>query len=214
MSKLEIAVIDYGLGNVRSIINAIKAIGAEATLTGDSQKILDAPACILPGVGAFGFGMQNLYEADLVPTIRRYAQSGKPLLGICLGMQLMLEESEEFGTTQGIGLVPGQVKILTHGNQENPVKLPHVCWNEVSPPNVDRWQSTPMANTGENENFYFVHSYAAFPARQSDILSTTNYSGIEFCSAINRDNVTGLQFHPEKSGPAGLNILRKFVDEC
>ena len=179
-------------------------------MTRIESEILDADACILPGVGAFAYGMKNLIEFNLPSIIKKYVQTGKPLLGICLGMQLLMDGSYEFGWTRGLGLVKGKVLPLSC-EQGRSIKLPHVCWNEIQPPNQDRWEKTFLSKILAGENMYFVHSYAVRPEYAEDILSVTNYGGITFCSAIQHNNIIGVQFHPEKSGLEGLKILTGFA---
>ncbi|KYG82843.1 imidazole glycerol phosphate synthase subunit HisH [Roseivirga echinicomitans] len=208
---IKVAVLDYGIGNVRSITNALNSIGAEPILTSDSELILSADALILPGVGAFAKGMQNLKDRNLVGLIHQFVNSGKPFLGICLGMQMLLDESEEFGLNEGLGLIKGKVvKLpLKLGNEE---KLPHVSWNEILPPSHGRWNNTLLESTAPSSDVYFIHSYVALPADQSDVLSHTFYGDGYFCSAVQKDNITGFQFHPEKSGVLGLKMLSEFIE--
>lgn len=203
-----VAILDYGIGNVRSIANAIEKVNAKPLITDVSKTIMDADAVILPGVGAFGAGMKNLDTHELYDPIKSFIKTGKPFLGICLGMQMLLEESEEFGTTEGLGLIEGQVVKLTTRNN----RLPHVSWNEISPGGSGSWQNTIFAGLNTGENVYFVHSFAAKPKHPSNCLAMTSYDGFSFCSAIVRDNVYGVQFHPEKSGKIGLRILENFIN--
>lgn len=205
---MKVAVIDYGIGNVKSMCNALAHVGIEAELTNSRDSILMADAAILPGVGAFAHGMQNLNELNLIPIIEEYVGTGKLFIGICLGMQLLLDESEEFGANKGLGLINGKVIKLpiVQGSIE---KLPHVNWSEINSPNPLRWANTLLEDIPVNTNMYFVHSFVAAPTNQSDILATCNYGGGDFCSALQRNNVYGFQFHPEKSGESGLKILNK-----
>lgn len=207
---IKVAVLDYGLGNVRSITNALTNIGVAPILTSDCELILSADALILPGVGAFAKGMQNLKDRNLIGLIHQFVDSGKPFLGICLGMQMLLGESEEFGFNKGLGLIKGKViKLpLKFGGSE---KLPHVSWNEILPPSQDRWNNTLLESTAPSSDVYFIHSYVALPNDQGDVLSYTSYGDGYFCSAIQKDNITGFQFHPEKSGALGLNMLSEFI---
>lgn len=211
MSAPKIAVVDYGLGNVKSITNGFRKLGVESILTRDPSIIKSASACVLPGVGAFAYGMKMLRQYKLDTTLRSFAESGKPLLGICLGMQLLFEESDEFSVTQGLGLIPGRVEYLGNLSSET-MLLPHVCWNEIQEPQAGRWKHTMLENAAPKACTYFVHSFATRPENPEHILATTQYEGIEFCSAIQHKNITGVQFHPEKSGPAGLAILKQFVE--
>lgn len=208
--QLNIVVLDYGMGNVKSISNAFEKIGQETLLTADPTAIANADALVLPGVGAFYSGMQNLQRFNLIESINRFVDSGKPLLGICLGMQMLFDESEEFGNTKGLGLIGGRVVRMSF--EATPMKLPHVSWNEIRPPSKGRWNNTLLEDTTDQTDMYFVHSYAAQPTNPNDILSITDYGDCTFCSAVQYKNIMGTQFHPEKSGEPGLNILRKFTE--
>lgn len=206
----KIVVIDYGIGNVKSMINALESIGVDALLTFDKQKIMNADAIILPGVGAFKHGMDNLIKKDLVPVIHDYVATEKPFLGVCLGMQMLMEESDEFGASKGLGLIEGSVKIVPLPNYSN-AKLPHVSWNELIVPSENRWDKTILSTTTPNTDMYFVHSFAAIPTNQNDILANCSYGNITFCAAVHKKNIYGTQFHPEKSGILGLRILENFI---
>ncbi|MDP1801977.1 MAG: imidazole glycerol phosphate synthase subunit HisH [Bacteroidota bacterium] len=211
MIKKKIAIIDYGIGNVKSILNALDNFNAETILTNKPEDILNADGVILPGVGAFKTGMENLIAHDLIPVIKQYVKTGKPFLGICLGMQLLLDESEEFGNTKGLGLIKGKVKKLVIDETTNE-RLPHVSWNEIKEPEKNRWQNSILENVQQFSDVYFVHSFAAAPSTEADILATCNYGNKDFCAAVKKENVFGVQFHPEKSGKTGLAILKKFID--
>jgi len=209
---MKIAIIDYGLGNVRSIANAFENQGANVFLTNSKDGILKSDGLILPGVGAFSHGMNNLENYDLVNVIKKYVFSDKPFLGICLGMQLLFEESEEFGKTSGLGLIPGKVvKLPTKDN--NNEKLPHVSWNELNVKNT-QWNGTILEDIEEGSDMYFVHSYVAQPKDSDNILSITEYSSHSFCSSVYKGNIYGCQFHPEKSGMQGLKIIKNFIGIC
>lgn len=205
---MKVAVIDYGIGNVKSMCNALAHVGIDAELINNKENILMADAVILPGVGAFAHGINNLNEYNLIPIIKEYVSTGKLFMGVCLGMQLLLEESEEFGANNGLGLIKGKV-IKLPIEQGNLEKLPHVSWNGISEPYNQRWDKTLLADTPLNSNMYFVHSYVAAPTNESDILATCNYGGVNFCAAVQKDNIYGFQFHPEKSADLGLAILNK-----
>jgi glutamine amidotransferase len=194
-----IAIIDYGAGNLRSIRRAIEAVGADATITADAEAIRDADAVVLPGVGAAGHAMNRLEELGMTSAIRQTVEAGKPFLGICLGMQVMFDEQEE-GSTSGLGLLRGRVHSLT-----GPVKVPHIGWSRsrVARPG-------PIGKPGDEPYYYFVHSYIADPRHGEDVAATAFY-GEEFASIVIRDNVWGTQFHPEKSGPDGIALIREFV---
>jgi glutamine amidotransferase len=202
-----IAIIDYGLGNVKSISNAIGKVGGNFLLTKKHEDIVGADGVILPGVGAFRKGMDNLNKYNLTAAINEFINTKKPFLGICLGMQMLLDESEEFGITQGLGLIKG--RIIKLPTKE---RLPHVGWNEIREPYKGRWHGTMFECLQCGADVYFVHSFVAVPESADDVISTTIYGGHEFCSAIQKDNVYGCQFHPEKSGKIGLMLMEKFID--
>jgi glutamine amidotransferase len=209
---MKIAVIDYGIGNVRSILGAFENQGADVFLTNNKDEILKSDGLVLPGVGAFSHGMENLISYGLVDVIKEYAALNKPLMGICLGMQLLFEESEEFGKTEGLGLILGKVVKLPTKDHQNE-KLPHVSWNELNS-NKAPWENTILADTEEGSDMYFVHSFVAQPRDSYNILSLTEYSNYHFCSSVKKGNIYGCQFHPEKSGPNGLNIIDNFIRMC
>ncbi len=208
---MNVAIIDYGIGNVKSIINALKSLGVNAKLTNNRNEIINAEKVILPGVGAFGTGMANLKKFNLISIIHDYVKTGKPLLGICLGMQMLLEESEEFGITQGLQLIQGKViKIPTNNNPY--IKLPHVSWNNLLfNENINKPNSI-FKNVAFDCDVYFVHSFVASPTKQENITALTEYEGIRLCAAVQYENVYGVQFHPEKSGIFGLEILKNFIN--
>ena len=191
-----IAIIDYGSGNLRSISNAFRKIGADVQVTSSPESINDSDAFVLPGVGAFGSAMDKL--ENLRDPIIRNIEDGKPFLGICLGLQVLLSESQESPGVRGLDVIPGRVVRIPPGN-----KVPHMGWNQL----VSR-RDSPLLEGVEDEYFYFVHSYHAEPAE--DVVAATTEYGIEMTAAIEADNVYATQFHPEKSGEAGLDILRNF----
>jgi glutamine amidotransferase len=203
-----ITVIDYGIGNVHSVVKALTFVGADVTLTADPGAIAVASQLVLPGVGAFGDGMRELTQRGLIAPIVEAVAKGTPLLGICLGMQLLLDESDEFGTHRGLGLIPGSVRRI---EPTDGAKVPHVGWNRLEPAAGRSWAGTILANVTPGTPVYFVHSYAAHPASEGHRLADTTYGGHTVSAAICRGNVTGCQFHPEKSGPVGLSMLEQFV---
>lgn len=208
----EVVVIDYGFGNLLSVIRAFERIGVSARVSSEPEQILGATHVVLPGVGAFPRGMEKLRVLDLDSTIKKVAESGKPLLGICLGMQLLLEDSEEFTKTKGLGLIPGNVvSIPTKDLGGFKLMVPHVGWNLLCNPNETKnGQDSILSESTGKENVYFVHSYMAVPKMKTNILAMTYYGGHEIVAAIAKDNIIGCQFHPEKSGEAGLRILENF----
>ncbi|KMP10333.1 hypothetical protein UR09_06580 [Candidatus Nitromaritima sp. SCGC AAA799-A02] len=213
MSAVNVAILDYGLGNIRSIRNALVSQGGAPVMTRNENEILRASGLILPGVGAFSHGMDQLKEYGLVEVIRKYVNSGKPVMGICLGMQLFMEFSEEHGWREGLGLMQGGVHELPLERSEV-VRLPHVGWNRIHSASGDAWETGTLKSLPSGQFFYFIHSYAVRPGRESDIYAWTEYGKTRFASAVRRDNVSGFQFHPEKSGEAGLSIWRNFLIEC
>ena len=162
----------------------------------------------LADVSAFAGGIAELQQGNLIEAIRSYAGSGRPLLGICLGMQLLLDGSDEFGASEGLGLISGWVKKLP---SQTGIKLPNVGWNAIHPPNELAWDNTLLKNIDAQQEMYFVHSFYAAPQDASACLAKTRYGNFEFCCAIKKNNVTGFQFHPEKSGEAGLQLIRNFL---
>ena len=203
-----IAVIDYGMGNLRSVVKGFEKVGVIAEVTADPRMVEQADAVVLPGVGAFGMCMDHLRAAYMDEVIPAVIAANKPFLGICLGLQLLFEESEEFGPVRGLGVLPGRVvRFFPNGAPEG-VKIPHMGWN-----GLEMTKPTPMlAGIPENEYVYFVHSYYVAPTDTSIIATTTEYGGFRFCSSVAQGNLFACQFHPEKSGAMGLHILRNFGD--
>lgn len=203
-----IAIVDYGVGNLFSLRSSFAAIGAEAIVTGDPDLIRSADKVILPGVGAFGDAAALLRKDGLDKVVCGEAEKGKPLLGICLGMQLLLERSFEYGEHRGLGLIKGDV-VPMEGVIPAHYKIPHIGWNALHFPK-DKPVSPIFKNIKENDCVYFVHSYYGTNCTES-VIATAEY-GAELTAAVGRDNVFGVQFHPEKSGDVGLNILRAFCE--
>ena len=197
-----IAIIDYDMGNVRSVSKALEKVGSEAVVTRDPLVIADASHIVLPGVGAFRDCMRNLEEYGLITPILKSIESGKPFLGICLGLQLLFEESDEFGVHKGLGVIKGRVVRFKDAPG---LKVPHMGWNEVTKAK----DSALLEGIKDGEFFYFVHSYYAVPSDRSIDLTTTGY-GIDFTSSVEAGNVMACQFHPEKSQKAGVRGLKKF----
>ncbi|MFP4321388.1 MAG: imidazole glycerol phosphate synthase subunit HisH [Anaerolineales bacterium] len=198
-----ITIVDYGMGNLRSVYNALDLLGAEVNISSDPAEILNAERLILPGVGAFGLAMQFLDEGGFVAALNEAViERGVPILAICLGMQLLAEDSTEHGQHAGLGWLPGQVR---HFEAMGDLRVPHVGWNEIAPR-----EGAALFQGVTRREFYFVHSYYFMTSDASIIAATTHY-GHEFVSAVQRDNIFGTQFHPEKSQDAGLRVLRNFM---
>jgi len=195
-----IAVVDYGMGNLRSVQKGFHKVGMDARVTDDPGLIADASHIVLPGVGAFKDCMQNLENRGLVEPVLEGVKKGKPFLGICLGLQLLFEESEEFGSHNGLGLIKGRVTRFPGSG----LKVPHMGWNDV---HISR-NSRLLDKSDEGTYFYFVHSYYVVP--DEDVTVTTTDYGRAFTSAIEKDNIFACQFHPEKSQKAGLKLLKRF----
>ena len=210
LSSPKVAIIDYALGNLYSIKHACESVGLDSIITSSKDEILHADCVLLPGMGAFGDAMQTLHKLDLVAVLRDYAAAGRPLIGICLGIQLLLSESSEFGHHKGLGIIEGLVVPLDHpheGNRE--LKVPQVGWNQLH--GMRSWENTILEDVPENEYMYFVHSFVPQPQDTSVILSTTRYGGIEFCSSIQYKNIFACLFHPERSGIQGLKIYKNIA---
>jgi glutamine amidotransferase len=199
--KKMIAIVDYGMGNLRSVQRAFEHVGAEVVVTAHRETIEAASAVVLPGVGAFGQAMANLKRAGLVDVIRRVIAQGRPFLGICLGLQLLFEESEELGHHRGLGVFSGQVKRFEVG-----LKVPQIGWNQI---HIQR-ASPLLEGVADGSYAYFVHSYYVAPDKSEIVLATTDY-GIDYASIVGQGSVFGIQFHPEKSQEVGLRILRNFT---
>jgi glutamine amidotransferase len=197
-----IAILDFDMGNLRSIQKGFEQVGHEAVITRDQAKIQSAHKLIIPGVGAFRDGMKNLDRYNLITPIQKAIEAGKPTLGICMGMQLLFSESEEFGLTKGLNIVPGKVKRFTVN-----LKIPHMGWNSIEIKN----QPSLFRNSSNGEYFYFVHSYYVEPENPDCIAAITEY-GIPFTSAICQGSLFATQFHPEKSQSGGLKILKAFAE--
>ena len=196
-----IAIIDYGMGNLRSVQKALEKVGAKTLITHDAPAIEKSEKIVLPGVGAMKPAMEQLQKLKLIEPIKRVIEKGKPFLGICLGLQLLFEESDEGGRVSGIGVLKGSVKKFTQG------KVPHMGWNQLKIKNKD---AEIFKGVNEGSNVYFCHSYYVQPQDSKTIASLTEY-GIDFVSSVSFNNVFGVQFHPEKSQKIGLQVLRNFV---
>lgn len=208
-------IVDYGMGNLYSVRRACEHVGLEAVISASPGEVLEADGVILPGVGSMPVAMETLNESGLGDALRTVAERGTPLMGVCLGMQLLMEEGSEFTPHRGLGILPGKV-VRFEGKDESgaQLKVPHIGWNRVyrrSGGGRDPWLETPLQATPEGEYMYFVHSYLVVPGEQSLCAGVSRYGGIEFCSVVARGSVFGCQFHPERSGPQGLQVYREFA---
>jgi imidazole glycerol-phosphate synthase subunit HisH len=209
----KIAIIDYSLGNLFSVQQAFKQCEAETFVTDDPNEILTADALVLPGVGAFAEAMDKLTHYKLDIAIKDSINQGKPFLGICLGMQLLFSQSEEFGATNGLGIIEGEIKKFKTINPDLKLHVPQVGWNTINYSQGSCWKDTILNGISEGEYMYFVHSYYAVPKFIENSLCTTNYGGIDYCSAVIKNNVSATQFHPEKSGEKGLLIYKNWLNK-
>jgi len=207
-----IVIIDYGMGNLKSIQRGLKKVGVTVKLSSDPEVISKADRLVLPGVGAFKAGMHGLKKNGFVDAIYKFVETGNPLLGICLGMQMFLDESEEHGKHQGLGLIPGVVKKIPENDQDKfKRKIPHIGWTALYPYKNKEWQDSYLEEIIQGEYFYFVHSYMVIPEKKEHTLAMCKDKNLIVTAVVKKDNITGLQFHPEKSGEAGLKILKSFV---
>jgi glutamine amidotransferase len=211
---MQIAIIDYQLSNLFSIKHVCDYLSLESIITSKKEDILNADAAILPGVGAFHIAMNNLEELELIIPIKKFINSGKPFMGVCLGMQLLFRESLEFNNSKGLDIIPGRVIKFDNVNENyETLKIPHVGWNQITKPKhqKSKWKHSPLSGIQNNENMYFVHSYFVVPENDDVVLTTTNYGGTRFCSSILFENVFATQFHPEKSSEIGIQIYKRWV---
>ncbi len=203
-----IAIIDYGMGNLRSVQKGFERVGHDAVVTSDASVIMNAAHVVLPGVGAFRDCMKNLGDMGLIDTVHKVVESGRPFMGICLGLQILFDEGEEFGIHKGLGILPGRVvkfPASIENNTEQIYKIPHMGWNKI----IKKADAPHLSDIPDGSFFYFVHSYYVSPTDMSIAATTTNY-GVEFVSSVWKDNVFATQFHPEKSQEMGLRILKTF----
>lgn len=212
--EYDVTIIDYGVGNLLSVRRGFEFVGATVKVTDDPELLLSAQRVVLPGVGAFGKAMEALQNKELIPAIKNVIYKRVPFLGICLGMQLLFEASEEFGVNKGLSILPGMVKPLPKTSADgSQLKVPHIGWNQIQPTGShELWAGTCLNDIQINESFYFVHSYSAVTQIDSHVLAHCNYGGHKLVAAVSSENITGFQFHPEKSGLAGLKILRRFCN--
>ena len=209
----KVTIIDFGSGNILSVTRAFEYCGATVSVATKAGEISLADHVVLPGVGSFGDAVSRLHSNGMFEATKNFAASGKPLLGICLGMQLLMEESEEAGHHEGLGIVNGKVLSIPNSHMNGrKLKIPHIGWDVLSMPRNDGWNGTLLDRLPENPTMYFVHSFAVTPENPDTILATTNHGDLKICAAIHLNNVYGLQGHPEKSGAVGLSILKNFLE--
>jgi imidazole glycerol-phosphate synthase subunit HisH len=209
-----VAIVDYGMGNLYSVQRACAHVGLDSFLTSDPDQVLRANAVVLPGVGAMPEAMRILDSSGLGDAIRESAAAGTPLLGVCLGLQLLMTHGSEFKPHLGLGIIEGKV-VRFEGNDADgsPLKVPHIGWSAISyPPRRGQWISPVLKGVADGALMYFVHSYYVRPANPGIVAATAHYGPVEFCAAVARDNIFACQFHPERSGPAGLAIYKNFAD--
>jgi glutamine amidotransferase len=217
MNSVIVAIVDYEAGNLFSVEHACKAVGLTPVITSRPEDIFQADALILPGVGAFGDAMKNLRKLDLIQPLLEFAESGKPFMGICLGMQLLFSRSEEFGEHDGLNLIDGDVVKFPPVNEYGEKnRIPQIGWNKITYPSEcgqKCWQDTPLEQITNGEFMYFVHSFYANPRISENILAVTSYGGLCYCSAVRNKNIFATQFHPEKSASEGIKIYRYWANK-
>ena len=206
---MKIAIIDYQLSNLFSIKHALDYLQVDSQITSDKSDIADSDAAILPGVGAFGDAMKNLKNLELISVIKEFTSSGRPFMGVCLGMQLLFSQSEEFGNHKGLDLIKGQVRKFSSKGKR--IKVPQIGWNQILQKDKQLWDNSPFKNTLPGEFMYFVHSFYVTAGETNAILSETIYEDIRYCSAILSNNIFATQFHPEKSGAEGIKIYKNWL---
>lgn len=214
MHKTDVAIIDYGLGNLFSIKHACEHVGLSIEITNSPDTVINARSVILPGVGAFGDAMHALKRLDLIAPLKDVAERGTPLLGICLGQQLLFSRSEEFGAHEGLDILPGRVQYFPVQQIDGRTyKVPQVGWNAILPPNNDpaAWKGTLLEGVTPGTDMYFVHSCHVVPDSDDLVLSSTTYGNVEFSSGSHKGNITAFQFHPERSGTEGLIVYANFA---
>ena len=214
MAKV-VTIVDYGIGNIFSVTRAIEHFGVSVLLTDRASDIASAKTLVLPGVGAFSNGMQGLRDRSLVDPLRAYARGGRPLLGICLGMQMLFTKSTEFGEHEGLDIIEGTIEpvAIPQDVAGRDMKIPHIGWSELHVPDGRAaWKNSILGEVAPGENCYFVHSFTAVPAHPESRLADTFYGKSLISAAVQKNNVYGCQFHPEKSGSAGLKIIKSFLE--
>lgn len=215
MSSPSVTVIDYGIGNLLNVVRALEHLGAHITIATTATEVHPLPdRMVLPGVGAFGDAMAELIRRGFDDIVRNFTHTQRPFLGICVGAQLLFDKSEEHGEYYGLGIIPGQVrKVPVTAPNGTRLRIPHVGWSPLHlPEGRSTWQNTPLASIEPGTSVYFVHSYMPVPSNPEHRLADTLYHDVRICAAVARDNVIGCQFHPERSGAAGLSIIQAFLN--
>jgi len=213
--RKKIVIVDYGIGNLQSVAQVFAHLNNPVSISSNNKEIMSADALVLPGVGAFGHAMNNLKELNLDKSILEFVQTGKSLMGICLGFQLLFSESEEFGNHKGLDIIKGKVLKFTNNNGlDLGIKISQVGWNKIYKPviSVDNWNKSPLREIQNMDYMYFVHSYYVEPEITNEILTLTQYGGKEYCSSILKDNIFAVQFHPEKSAWQGIRIYKNWIE--
>lgn len=210
-SRAKIAIVDFSVGNLFSVQRACEIGGADAIITASPEQVRAADGVILPGVGAFDAAMTALHSSGLSAALRDTVVKGKPLLGVCLGLQLLMDESTEFGRHKGFGFIPGRVERLPNTDGGAPLKVPHIGWNRVRQSAPGSFGGTPLEGLSDGASMYFVHSFFVAPKDPVTIVSRTRYGSAEFASSLSHGNIFACQFHPERSGPEGLKIYRNWL---
>jgi glutamine amidotransferase len=213
MAHSKITIIDYGLGNLFNVQRALESVGASVLITDRPQDIFNADRLVLPGVGAFGEGMKGLKERNLLEPIYEYVGKQRPMLGICLGMQLMMEQSEELGVHRGLGLIKGKTIRFQEPKGPTQFKIPHIGWNRLNAPEsaANQWTSPILKGVAKNSYMYFLHSFHVVPSEPNVQIAQSQYGHDSFCAAFQKDHIFGFQPHPERSAETGLQIFRNFV---
>ena len=210
---MKVTVVDYGTSNLNSVCRGLKECGGDVKLADDTKQIANAELLVLPGVGAFGDCAHRLAKNRLDEAIKGFIESEKPFLGICVGMQLLFDLSDEYGPREGLSILSGTVTKIPRGEEPDVRRVPHIGWQTLSAPSTeDNWKGTILNGIGSEESVYFVHSYTAWPEDESDRLADAYHDGSRIAAVVRRGPVTGCQFHPEKSGPVGLRILSNFIE--